>query len=540
MIKSTQLFAIIFFSVTVGRAQPANDNLCNAIMINVGASCELPNIDLEMATAQENEPFIYCSSDSQIDTVVYNSVWYSFVAPAEDIAIIAVTDTFDFLKDFQINLFELSESCEDLSSLKNIDCSIPINDDGVIMTPNLSEGIAYYMQVSGKRYQQDSINFSGKGCLTITTITPPINDDPCGAIPLDLENPAQIFSNLGATVPESEFFITPPVSSRFAGLDGWSAFNDTIDNSVWFTFRTPPDGGNVLIDLSNSFELPGNFNAQVAVYQVEDCSDFSTFSLLTAADIGFLENRIIENPVFMMECLEGNKTYYLLVDGASSSFGRPTRDKGYFSIQTSLARPAPSVGTIGPATELDSVCVDDGLPDVFAVDSEGGFGFDYEWIFTDTNLNITSLPGAPPFNFEGQDAGTALVWLIYFDNIMGLETNANLNDLQGCYALSDFFEVSKITGDACASLLTTTNDHWSEIDVSVSPNPVSDLLRIKTDFFPDQESMLVIRDLHGRVLISQYFHSTEQRIDVSSLPEGHYFLEVRNKQKNAFKQFIKL
>jgi len=53
---------ILLFSQSTVFAQSANDNLCDALAIEIGATCtEVPNLDNRAATAETNEPevFIY-------------------------------------------------------------------------------------------------------------------------------------------------------------------------------------------------------------------------------------------------------------------------------------------------------------------------------------------------------------------------------------------------------------------------------------------------------------------------------------------------
>lgn len=112
-----------------------------------------------------------------------------------------------------MNLFTLNGDCMNLDSLTLVDCNTPsIN---LLIAPSivatLIEGTTYYVQISGRFFEgQVPAPDVGTGCLTITEITTPANDDACNATPLTLGAGAQTFSNLGATSQENEALITPP------------------------------------------------------------------------------------------------------------------------------------------------------------------------------------------------------------------------------------------------------------------------------------------------------------------------------------------
>jgi len=93
-----------------------------------------------------------------------------------------------------------------------------------------------------------------------------------------------------------------------------------VTSTVWFTFTAPPTG-TVRIDLCNDSTL---FDTQVAIYEVGDCNNFSTFRLKAANDDipsavpntggcpapGNEWASIVEVP-----CLTPGSTYYIMVDG---------------------------------------------------------------------------------------------------------------------------------------------------------------------------------------------------------------------------------
>lgn len=272
-------------------AQPANDNLCNATPLTIGDDGDCNNISTFSATAQANEPTLTCKTGNQ-DPLVYNSVWYSFVAPAVPVYLLAAPDhpAPPATNSFQMNVFKLNGNCADLSNLQLVACAspMPLLAAPALLLSNLTQGETYYVQVSGRTLTSVGVPFSDTGCISVVEAgAPPANDNACNAINLELNAAPMVFSNLGATAQAGESVLVPPSGSSgpLAALNnGWSTLSLSIDNSVWFRFTTPPEGGNVTISLLSSLGIPGNFNTQVAIYKVTDCNDFGAYTLVAAGD----------------------------------------------------------------------------------------------------------------------------------------------------------------------------------------------------------------------------------------------------------------
>lgn len=102
-------------------------------------------------------------------------------------------------------------------------------------------------------------------------------------------------------------------------------------------------------------------------------------------------------------------------------------------------------------TDATAICAGDGVPDPIDVAVSGGAGTNSAWIITDDENNILALPAAPPFDLDGAGAGICRIWyLTYEDDLLGLEVDLNANDLEGCFALSNFITVTRLSGDECA------------------------------------------------------------------------------------------
>ncbi|OAV44365.1 hypothetical protein A3850_007595 [Lewinella sp. 4G2] len=98
-----------------------------------------------------------------------------------------------------------------------------------------------------------------------------------------------------------------------------------------------------------------------------------------------------------------------------------------------------------------TICADDGEDDLINVTVENAEGDSMRYIITDENFNIVGMPLAPPFNLEGAGAGSCLIWHIAYDaTVTGLEMEGTIGGLGGCFSLSSFLTVNRLTGSDCA------------------------------------------------------------------------------------------
>ena len=136
------------------------------------------------------------------------------------------------------------------------------------------------------------------------------NDLPQNAIDIQVNDPCteNIFSNLDATFDVDE---PDPDEDDSDGLVG--RWLDDADETVWFRFQAPPSGTVTLFTNPSGSQSP-NDDTQVALYQVTDPMDYSTFELLVSdedngtAYLGF-------NSVVSYSGLVDGDYYYIQVDG---------------------------------------------------------------------------------------------------------------------------------------------------------------------------------------------------------------------------------
>jgi len=108
-----------------------------------------------------------------------------------------------------------------------------------------------------------------------------------------------------------------------------------------------------------------------------------------------------------------------------------------------------------------SFCVDDGLtdlvPDLMLSDNRGDLS---QWIITDTAMNIVALPEEiTTFDFDIFAPGEYQVFnLSAEDGLIGFEDGNNLNDLSGCFDISNSVAVSsQNSGEVCDTIVVTSN-----------------------------------------------------------------------------------
>ncbi len=130
-----------------------------------------------------------------------------------------------------------------------------------------------------------------------------------------------------------------------------------------------------------------------------------------------------------------------------------------------VIREDPVAGMISTSTNQDSISiiVGDGIIDSIDVILTGANSPNTAWVITDTLLNILELPSGPPFVFENSDAGVCQIWHLGFGNVLsGVEIDANVSELEGCFDLSNPITVTKtevvIPQDTVSGGILTTLD----------------------------------------------------------------------------------
>ena len=76
-------------------------------------------------------------------------------------------------------------------------------------------------------------------------------------------------------------------------------------------------------------------------------------------------------------------------------------------------------------------------------------------------------------------------------------------------------------------------------DILLYPNPVSTSLNIKLSSNWSYNTNIRLFNAIGSLMIESKMNGNEQQIDVSSLPSGVYFIEIRDGQNSVSRKIIK-
>lgn len=359
-------------------AQPANDSLCNATALTVGAACTSSNGDLTGSSLEATEPIGSCAGTFP---TIANSVWFTFVAPPSGLVMVSANfPSLTTLPGGVLSIYSMNGNVCSLDSLVAIACNRG-EGEGAQGEPmpsvpaSLTPGETYYVQISGRSFVPGLDQ--GPFCIQVEELQAPANDLVCDAIEITVDDPALEFSTVGATGTGEFAFAPAPDFTDFLGLSSWG-FNTFITQSVWFKF-TAPASGIVSIDLADPTPL-GNFNSKVALFEGTDCTDPATFTLVEAQDntlifpdpnvgAGFLS---MQNRWDNVKCLTPGATYYILVDGSTSLISplNPSNASGRAWLSVASLSPDPLGVT---AFVFDATCVGDTNGGIFA-SATGGAG----------------------------------------------------------------------------------------------------------------------------------------------------------------------
>jgi len=100
--------------------------------------------------------------------------------------------------------------------------------------------------------------------------------------------------------------------------------------------------------------------------------------------------------------------------------------------------------TFSDGTIIKDICTGDGNTDIMNVNLSNNYGTSSAYIITNTDSIIIAYDAVFPFDFEGESGGTCLIWNIsYYDSITNNIIGADINDITGCYDLSDPLTIIK-------------------------------------------------------------------------------------------------
>ena len=222
------------------------------------------------------------------------------------------------------------------------------------------------------------------------TFAQPANDNVCDALELTLDGAAVVLNNLGATAEDGEDAIVPPAPTEpgapgLCGPNGWC--DGLLGHSLWFKF-TAPATNTVDINICGS-----DFDAQVALYQVGECSDFGTFTWINASD---------DSPgcgigdglagTFIQECLNAGEEYYIVVDDWQAD-DMVAVDTGDVVITVATGQPTGQSISISNVIDLEDPLCPGGDEGSIGIDLISGvFPLTYAWSNGATTQDIAGVP----------------------------------------------------------------------------------------------------------------------------------------------------
>ncbi len=444
-----------------------------------------------------------------------------------------------------------------------------MNYADTIADTDLMAGVTYQLYVQSV-CGTDTSNFVGPVSITM----PLTNDTVCYAEQLMTDGTVYTFTNAGATVNNTvvanqEQTIAPP-NTGLQTTTGWG--NSTISFSTWFTF-TAPASGQVRISGKNV-----GFDGQMAVYEVGDCAQFSTFTLKAANDNEIGGSSAAPN--FTVCGLTPGNTYYLMHDSYS------TFTTGTYSIKiTGITLDAGSTASLLEICTGDSVNLYEGItgfddggvwsPIISSIDlvqdslfaSEGlayqTFQFQYRLTdgcaYDSILANVKVFPPShagtdgslvicrnEPFNLvEGLDGTIDLNGTWYDPNSVVVPDGSTTgNNMPGQYNFKYVVGNGVCPNDTSKVIVSVQNScNYLGLDEAVFegfnlyPNPTEGSVYISNSGSSDVFSYEVL-DLNGRKVMTKenaINGTTVTEIDLNAVETGIYMIHVYN--GNAEKTF---
>ena len=369
-----------------------------------------------------------------------------------------------------------------------------VNTDLPVEITGLSLGTVYEVYVS-----EFCVDQGADTQVEVTTFqTAPSNDDACDAEVLPVSTDVITF-NSDATIQDGE--VVPP-GNGCQVLDGWC--NSNLTNTTWYTI-TPSEN---MITLTTCFDL--SYDTQIALWEVGDCNDFSTYTLVAANDdqIGGCTNAGFASTI--EACVIPGQTYYVQVDPYSTF-----NNGGIFTIRWDEVPFDEEIGEVVTMTDTSATFDWDYVP--FAgwdfVLVFGPAGFDPATEGTTVTGDSTDLPVI----FEGLDPVTQYEYYLSYNNSCGtvgpvLITTVSINELS------------------------------FDSNISIYPNPAHQLLTVEINADVDAGTVISLYNIQGQEIYNQSIDHNgkgfRSEIDISNFNPGMYILRIQDDTGSIQKRII--
>jgi hypothetical protein len=425
----------------------------------------------------------------------------------------------------------------------------------------------------------DTSNYMGP----FTFVMPLSNDSVCGAEMLQVDGTVYVFNNTGATAqPGESALITGSNPAGYNGTDlpmmTWGV--PIVEGSNWYSFIAPASGS-----LRFSGEDEDFFASQIAIYELTNCGDFTTFNLMGASDQTDLAVTTKLAPNFTICGLTPGNTYYVLHDAWSNGFGGAPNFGQYSIKMTPIVLQAGSVATManvctGDTTNLfttitgndangvwtavlasantqvtDSLFVSSGLAyQIFDFEYRMTDGCAYDTIISQVEIYPPSQAGIDGAltvcKNEPTDLFTALSGIIDLSGQWYDPSNNPVSGLVTASSIPGMFNYDYIAGNGVcpndtSNVLVTVNPACDYLDIqemffgdmSLSPNPTNGLVYVSNSGSSEVFNY-EITDVDGRVIATKMAAingSTTTEINLNGKVTGMYMIRVYN--DNAMKVF---
>lgn len=403
--------------------------------------------------------------------------------------------------------------------------------------------IQTYVTIAG-----DLVVCNDTNVTTITLLEPITNDDACDAIAVSVDGATVAYNNVNATLE---------ASTTVTGF-----------NTVWFTFDAPASGH---VEVSTCGD-DNNFDNFLEVYEVTDCGDFATFTLVDdATGNPFASCTGVNDPSGVNLCgLTPGNTYYLVigseVDGSTGVFPltltelpaveagtaltvEACEDETAFDLFTTITGNATTDGVWYSPNASGSV-----IPSTFsfAGNPAGTYGFEYvqtEVCGTD-NVTVTVDFIATP----NMGTGSVLPATCNFGSVGLFDGLSGNVDLGGTWndGTNDVGSVVTYDGEAagtydyyyivdngvCAADSTTVTvtlqdclglDANEAAALEVYPNPAHDVVTI-ANLNVEGNANITLFDVQGKIVYTSVITNVNgnYELDLSGFENGVYIIEIRS------------